>query len=348
MAQLLDKDSRDLIKHFSPLYQIDHKYHSQLASELKLINVKPGDIIVRKSRNPKQLHYLVSGIVEVRESFENRYNIDHKQPICGKALEAAIEKNASVKALEECIVMVANADKIDQYLSWSQDYTIFYLDESDLTIDDNDLIDDDFQEDWDNVFIRSKLAANLSNRSIHQLLSQIEDVEVKAGQQVVKAHTPGDYFYIIKYGNALVETAKHGPFQGQTFNLNPGNYFGDEALVADTLRNASVKMVSDGLLGRLNIDAFNHLIKQHLVSQLTKEIKPSSEQMRILDVRFPIEYRHGHAEDSINLPIQYLRQRMDTLKQSMLYVIAPANDRRAELATYLMRQAGFDAYQMSA
>lgn len=347
MAQLMTKDSRDLIKRFSPLYQIDHKYHSKLASELKLITVKPGDSIIRKSRNPKQLHYLVSGTVEVRASFDNRFNIHHQQPICGKALEYAVGARASVKAQDECVLLVTNADQIDQYLSWSQDHTIFYLHESEITIDDQDLIDGESMEDWDNVFIRSKLAANLSNQAIHQILSQLEDIEVKAGQCAVRANSPGDYFYIIKQGTAEVQTMAQGPYKGQRFELGAGNYFGDEALVADTIRNASVTMTTDGVLGRLDIDAFNYLIKQHLVSPLTQDIQSIADKVKILDVRLPLEYKLGHTENSINLPISFLRQRMEEMKESLFYVITPANDRRAELATYLMRQAGFEAYQLA-
>lgn len=347
MAQLLNQDPTALIKHFSPLNQVDHKYHSQLASELRLITVKSGDIIIRKSRNAKLMHFLVSGTAEVRESFENRYNITHKNKECSRALEASLARQSSVKAVEDCVILVTNTDLIDQYLSWSQDFSIYYLEETDILVEDNDLIDDDFQEDWDNVFVRSKLAANMSNRAIHQLLSQIADIEVKAGDTIVKANSRGDYFYIIKQGNAIVETASAGPFAGQQFELNPGNYFGDEALVADTVRNASVKMTTDGVLGRVDIDAFNHLIKQHLVSPLTDDIEVSASKVQIIDVRFPIEYRQGHPHNSINLPINSLRKRLDEMKDSLLYVISPANDSRAELATYLMRQAGFDAYQAS-
>ena len=347
MAQLLDKDPRELIKRFSPLYQIDQKYHSNLASELRLITVEPDEIIIRKSRDPMQMHYLVSGAVEIRESFENRYRVDHRDALCSKTLESALKERSSVKALERCVLLVANAEKIDQYLSWSQDYTIFYLDEGEMSVDAFDLIDDDFQEDWDSVFIRSKLAANLSNRAIHQLLSQLEDIEVAAGECVVRANTPGDFFYVIKQGEAEVLTAAQGPFRGERFPLGPGNYFGDEALVADTIRNASVTMVSDGVLGRLNIEAFNHLIKQYLVSPLEEEIR-SHDKVKILDVRLPLEYRHGHVDNSVNMPISMLRQQMQEMKESLLYVITPANDRRTELATYLMRQAGFEAYYLPA
>lgn len=345
MAQLLKQDPQDLIQRFSPLNQVDHKYLSQLATELRLITVKSGDIIIRKSRNPKLMHFLVSGEAEVRESFENRYNITHKNPECCRALESSLAKQSTIKAVRDCVLLVTDADVIDKYMTWSEDFSIHYLGETDIIVEDHDLIDDDFKEDWDNVFVRSKLAANLSNRAIHQLLSQLEDIEVKAGETIVKAHTPGDYFYVIKYGYAVVETDPNGPFRGQQFELNPGNYFGDEALIADTIRNASVKMAVDGTLGRLDIDSFLNLVKSHLVSPLSSDIKVSPDNMQVIDVRFPFEYKRGHLKNSINLPINSLRKKLDEMKDSLLYVIGPPNDSRAELATYLMRQAGFEAYQ---
>lgn len=347
MAHVIQQDPRDFIKRFTPLYQVDRKFHSQLASDLKLITVKAGETIIRKTRTPSLLHFLIEGDIEVRESFEVRYNVSHDDQICGSALEAKLPKQATIKAASACTLLAANANQLDQYLSWSQDYSIFYLDEGEMTIEDVDLIDDNFQEDWDNVFIRSKLAANLPNRAIHQLLSQLEDVEVTTGECVVKANTPGDYFYILKQGFAEVKTLTNGPFKGQSFSLEPGNYFGDEALVAETLRNASVTMSSDGLLGRLPLEAFNHLVKQYLVSPLTEDIDPNAKHVKVIDVRLPLEYKLGHDKNSINLPISFLRQRMDEMKETSLYVMSPADDRRAELATYLMRQAGFEAYCMS-
>lgn len=348
MVHLVKKDPRALIQRFSPLNQISQKYHSQLASQLRMIKVRQGDTIIAKSRNTKLLHFLVVGKVDIRESFENRYTIDDKDSSGQQPLEASLAERGSAKAASDCLILVANTDQVDQYLTWSQDYNIFYLDEGDLSVTDQDLIDDSFQEDWDNVFIRSKLAANLSNRVIHEVLSQLEDVEVKSNEVIVKANSIGDYFYVLKEGVAEVQTESKGPFKGACFKLNPGNYFGDEALVADTKRNATVTMKSHGVLGRLPIDAFNLLIKQHLVSPLTADMHwaTNDDDVAVLDVRFPIEFNLGHEDGSINLPINRLRKELGAFKQSLRYIVTPANDSRAELATYLMRQAGFEAYHL--
>ncbi len=347
MAQASKYTPRALIEKFSPLNQVASKYHSQLASHLRLIKVKAGKGIIKQDKHSKLLHFLVEGQVEIRESFDIRYPFSHDDQDSDLSLESRLQSRSSVKATTDCAILVANTEKIDQFLTWGQDYTIFYLDEGDVSLKDDDLIDDDYQEDWDNVFIRSNLASNLSNAVIHQLMSQLENMPVKANEVIVKAHSPGDYFYLIKQGSAEVQTDANGPFNGECFKLGPGSYFGDEALVAETTRNATVTMSSDGILGRLNIEAFNQLIKQHLVSPLANDIDPQSDDVKILDVRFPVEYKLGHEEGSINMPISLLRKQLQDMKPSQLYVITPANDRRAELATYLMRQAGYQAYHLA-
>ena len=323
------------------------RYHSQLCDRLISKTFRRGELIIRKSHDRALSHFLVSGKVEIRESFELRYELDATDSRCREALEKGIHHRATVRAADDCEVLIAHNEYVDQLLSWDQDFTIFYLDEGDLALGEHDLIDDSFHEDWDNRFIQSALAANLSNLSIHKLLSALEDVDVRANDVVVRQNSRADYFYIIKQGTASVVTDPHGPFQGQAFELSPGDYFGDEALVAGTLRNATVRMTSDGVLGRLDAATFNSLIRHYLVSPMDSG-KIDSERVRVVDVRLPFEFAREHYRDSQNIPISELRKHLDRFRPDQVYIIAPENDCRSELATYLMRQAGFDAYPMTA
>lgn len=336
-----------LIEKLVPLNQIDSKYHKQLRKHLKLIHIDSGNLIIRKNHDPKLHHYLIEGSAELRHSFEHRLTLSTAEQHFDKPLEQQLKERSSLKAIENCKILVVNTEQVDQLLAWSQDLNIVYLDESGMGLNDNTLIDDDFQEDWDNAFIRSPLAANLPNTAIHQLLAALEDIEVKAGQQIVKKHTNGDYFYIVKQGLAKVLTEQHGPFKGETFSLEPGSYFGDEALIADTIRNAEVIMQTDGVLGRLSNDHFQALVRPFLLSPAPDEIYQQAEHIEILDVRLPFETKIQPIEKSRNIPIAEFRNHMGEFKESCLYIIAPCDDRRSDLATYLMRQAGFEAYQLS-
>ncbi len=82
-------------------------------------------------------------------------------------------------------------------------------------------------------------------------------VEYKDGEKVFKQGEPGDDFYIIFEGSALVFQNKEGHEQPvKVCQLMFGDYFGEISLLLDTPRAASV--VADGPLKcvKLNKDSF--------------------------------------------------------------------------------------------
>lgn len=336
-----------LFKKFYPLNEIDSKHHEQLGEKSRLELIEPNGFIVRKSRNPNILHYLLSGSIEIRESFEHRTQRNSGDPRCHKPLEHELAERSTIKAIDECVILVTDNQHVEQLLSLNENYTIHHLADGELPLPDTAIIDDSFQEDWDNVFIQSPLAANLSHSAIHQLFSSFEEVTVGEGETIFKQNSPGDYFYIIKQGFAEVKTDAEGAYKGEVFTLTAGNYFGDEALVARTIRNSTVTMKSDGILGRLSHETFNSLIREHLVTASSDKALLSDEKTRIIDVRFPLEYRNNHHAGSQNIPISNLRKQLNEMQSSCRYLVTPVNDCRSELATYLMRQAGLDAYYLS-
>jgi CRP-like cAMP-binding protein len=336
----------ELYKKFYPLNEIDSKHHEKLGKKVRLEIIEPNGLIIRKNRNINAQHFLVTGSIEIRESFEHRTQCDSEDPRCAKSLEHGLAERSTIKALSECVVLVADSQHVEQMLSLNQNYTIHHLDDGKLPLPDTAIIDDSFQEDWDNVFIQSPLAANLSHTAIHQLFSSFEEVTVDEGETIVKQNSPGDYFYIIKQGYAEVKTDPYGAYKGESFTLTAGNYFGDEALVAGTIRNSTVTMMSDGVLGRLSHETFNSLIREQLVTATGDQSLLSDGKTRIIDVRFPLEYRNNHHEGSLNIPISKLRKQLGELHSSYRYLVTPVNDCRSELATYLMRQAGLEAYYL--
>jgi len=347
MSTVATADLSRYLSRFNALQNIAPKYCSQFAATLKVEQLKRGATIVRKAKLDNELHFLLEGSIEIRRSFDQRQVLDHLSPECRNSLESLLPDSGSIKASDDCQVLVADAQQLAKILDWTQDVSTFYLNSDALSMEADVKISDDYLEDWDSAFIQSSLAANLPSAAIHQLFAQLQDIPVAAGDIVVADQSDADYFYIIKQGSALVHTPLQGPLKGKIIELEAGGYFGDEALVADTIRNASVVMSSKGVLGRLSRKDFNTLIKQHLVKHLTPDVRFHSDQLQIIDVRLPIEYRGNHKEGSNNIPISALRHRLTDMKQSLLYVVTPANDSRSVLATYLLRQAGFEAYQWS-
>ena len=76
---------------------------------------------------------------------------------------------------------------------------------------------------------------------VQELMFIMEQKTVKRGEKIIEKGTKGDYFYIIKYGNARVDVA--GLARGKY--LGAFEYFGEVALMANTTRTADIIAETD-------------------------------------------------------------------------------------------------------
>lgn len=338
--------NKDLLSIFHPLSLIAPKYHDLVLEGCQCKQLKPNEVLIRKPVISTQLHFLIDGSVEARKSFNERHIVSSTDSQACYPLEEQLAETGVIRACSSCKVLVVDADSVDRYLSLSQTdgYKIVHLDEGDAVIQEDVMIDDFFEEDWLENFIRSPLASHLPSEVLHQLFAELEDIDVEKGDVIIEKNTPGDYFYVIKKGTAMVLTDSNGPHGGQTFELGVGQFFGDEALVAETIRNATVVMDGDGKLGRLAADSFNAIIKHNLVLPIEADKLTAADNCQYVDVRLPIEYKHSHREGAQNIPISHLRKQLDFFNVDQTYVITADGGRRSELAVYLLRQAGITSY----
>ena len=69
-------------------------------------------------------------------------------------------------------------------------------------------------------------------------------------------------------------------------------------------------------------------------------------EVQLVDVREEIEVELGHIEGSINIPVDTLRDKLDTLDKSKKVVVYCAVGVRGYIATRILKQAGFDALNL--
>ncbi len=62
---------------------------------------------------------------------------------------------------------------------------------------------------------------------------------------------------------------------------------------------------------------------------------------QLLDVRGPEEYAGGHIEESLNIPLPDLRQRLSELDKKQPYIVSCASGQRSYIAERLLKQHGF-------
>ena len=95
--------------------------------------------------------------------------------------------------------------------------------------------------------------------NIQTLFSRLQELSVKAGDEIVKFGAPGDYYYIIKQGRCKVFRPV-GSGEHTLAELGPCDSFGEEALISEAPRNATVTMLTDGKLMRLSKRDFVELL----------------------------------------------------------------------------------------
>ena len=347
--------SAEVLQRFHALNMVNERYLSALLEGASIVRLSKSQVLFRRHPDPMVSYFLLSGELEVRESFENRNAVEASGSQARFAIEELARNGATVRSLTDSIVLILLRDSIDRVMASAAEQGIdagMRVSEGDERLEEA-RFDDEYSEDWMARLLESPLMVHVSPTNIQRCFIELERVPVSNGEVLVEAGSRGDYFYIVLNGEARVYTEESGPYQGQTFDLLPGDYFGEEALVADTIRNATVKMVGDGEVGRLDKAQFDAIFKSSLVQHIDLEkalkfLASAGIQYEMFDVRFPMEYKLGHREGSINVPVVSLRKRLRELERTKTYLVTPEGGRRSELAVYLLRQAGLTAYLLNA
>ena len=178
---------------------------------------------------------------------------------------------------------------------------------------------------------------NMPAANIKSLLQRMETISADEDEVIIEQGSPGDYYYVITEGEALVTRTV------ELARLGAGASFGEEALLSGSKRNASITMTSPGQLMRLAKEDFNELLKEPLLDRVT----PDEAQVRVakgniwLDVRHVTEFNHSHLQNALNIPLHELRMRMKELDKNKEYICYCGTGRRSSAAAFLLLQNGF-------
>jgi rhodanese-related sulfurtransferase len=186
--------------------------------------------------------------------------------------------------------------------------------------------------------------AALPPAHFNAVLERCQRIEVKRGAVMIRQGDAGDYYYVIERGRCSV-TREVGGAIIELAELQGGDAFGEEALIAGTVRNATVTMKTDGILLRLGQTDFTALLQEPLLQRVT----PSIARARVaagatwLDVRFPSEYHHDGLRGAVNLPLNEMRQALPMLDKHSEFIVYCQSGRRSSAAAFLLSQRGFRA-----
>lgn len=249
----------------------------------------------------------------------------------------------SSKAVTEVVLLRVEFDVLDIMMTWDE-----------LTVAAESAAPDAPEESpaWSTMTgafsaqaLTSSALAKLPPAHIHELLCRFERVPVARGDAVVREGDEGLDYFLLESGRCEVHK-KVGGADICVAELKAGDAFGEEALVANARRNASIIMKTDGVLLRLAKPDFVELLQAPLLHAIDR----AEAERRVaagacwLDIRYPAEFGEDGLPGAINLPLNEIRSAFDLLDLQREYIVYCQSGRRSSAGAFLLAQHGFKAF----
>ncbi len=188
--------------------------------------------------------------------------------------------------------------------------------------------------------------AHIPRSNAQRLLAKLREVEVGAGDVLIKQDAPGEAYFIIKSGTA--EVIRCGA-DGRDYRLGvrvPGAGFGEEALITGGKRSATIKMLTDGSVLQFSAEDFNAHLRTPLVRALTltqaQGLVDGGAQW--LDLRHENAFNSKAFPHALNVPATLLRLKRNVLDSEQTYIVYAEDVAKAEVGCYLLAEIGYNAY----
>ncbi len=334
---MMDAATTDALGQLYPLDSLRPETREQLAGEAAFSDYLRGEVLFRAGDMDEDTLYLLDGEVSAdypdgktrqfaARSLQGRYSLGDSQP---RRFTATV---TSLRA------RVARFDRryLEKVIAWDQIARTASTGEG----PDGDR--------WVFRLLQSRAFRKMPTGNIERMFQGFEEINARAGEVIVREGDAGDYFYVIKDGAASV--LKHlDESESVVAYLVRGDCFGEDALLANTTRNATVKMMQDGRLMRLSRRAFEDTLKPPVVEWLN----PAQASLLartgavVIDVRLPAEFEQRAIRDAINLPLYRLREdAKDRFTRNDKLIVYCNTGERSSAAAFILTRLGFDAYAL--
>jgi CRP-like cAMP-binding protein len=347
MADKNDKNDKEYysetIKSLVPINELSPQLQNEVINIGNILKFKKKEFVFKQGDRDRYAFYLLEGEVDLLSNNTVQSTLQSNSDSARYAMARLQPRQFSAKASTPITIlqidraaldrlMVAEQQQSTQQVSGSTDMEV-----SELTQEDTG--------DWMTKMLQSELFCRLPTANIHQLFALLEPVEYEPGASVITQGDTGEHYYIIQEGKCEVtRIPSPGAKPVKLAELRSGDSFGEEALLTNAKRNASITMKTNGILMQLTKENFINLIKKPTLDEVTfsEGKKLVSEGAIWLDVRFQNEYEESNIEDSINVPLNMLRMQTEKLEQDKKYVIYCDTGGRSSAAAFLLTDRGFN------
>lgn len=313
-----------------------------LAGQSTLERLKAGDVIFNIGDEDTDSIFLLTGTVRETSANSQHSDISSGSEEALYALGNFKPRQFKAKVISERATLVrVNTQLMEKLLAWGQFAPDFPPNERIRPAKAPNAED----SEWMMSMLQTKVFLKLPAANIQSLFSRLVEIKVKAGDQIIAYGTPGDYYYMIKEGRCKVfRPVGHG--ENTLAELQRCDSFGEEALISDSPRNATVTMLTDGKLMRLSKADFVELLEEPLLNWVDAQTAADliDEGAIRVDTRLESEFRKSALPGAINIPLHQLRKQAGSMNRLQKFVLYCDTGQRSSAGAFLLGQLGFDAY----
>ncbi len=330
----------ELLRTFSPLDGLKRDNLAALARKVQIRELSPSQMLFKEGDTEKRTVYVVSGSLELLSDGQVDEIIEGGSDAARNPVAAVFPRRVSARARDRVQYISIDSDLLDVMLTWDQtgSYEVSEL---------QGKADDVGGDDWMTMLLQTKAFHKIPPANIQAIFMRMQQINYKSGDVVLKQGSEGDYFYVLTRGKCLV--TRETPLNKDGIKLAElavGDTFGEEALISDAKRNATVTMSTDGAVMRLGKEDFKKLLNEPMldwvsVSEAEELVKNGGQW---LDVRLPSEFENHHKEGAINIPLYFIRLKINTLDPKVKYILCCDTGRRSSAGAYILSERGYHAY----
>ncbi len=335
----IEQVSTELLRGFSPLDGLKRDNLAALARKVQIRELSPGQLLFKEGDSEKRTIYVVSGILELVDQAKVVGKVEGGTDVARNPVAPVFPRRVTAKARDRVQFISIDSDLLDVMLTWDQTGT--------YEVSELQGKSDQGGEDWMTMLLQAKAFHKIPPANIQAIFMRMQQINYRSGDVILKQGAEGDYFYVLIRGSALVTRETPLSKEGiKLAELHVGDTFGEEALISEAKRNATVTMQSDGAVMRLGKDDFKKLLNEPMLDWVSmtqaEDIIRSGGQW--LDVRLPSEFENQHLDGAINIPLYFIRLKISTLDHSKRYIVCCDTGRRSSAGAYILSERGYQAY----
>ncbi len=329
----------EMLRRFTPLDSLKRENIAALNKKLQSHDLEEGKLLFKEGDSDSRTFYLLSGTLQLTNQEGGLKTLRAGSDEARNPVAPMLPRRWTARAVDKVQYISIDTDLLDVMLTWDQtgSYEV-----SDLNTTQTAPAPDD----WMTTLLQTKAFHRVPPANIQAVFMRMQKVAFNSGDVVIKQGDEGDYFYVITHGRCSVTRETPLNKDGiKLAELGVGDTFGEEALISETRRNATVTMLSEGSLMRLGKHDFLTLLNEPMLDWVGYEEARSiiaGGRSKWLDVRLPSEFESFHETGAINIPLYFIRLKLASLDPSLTYIVCCDTGRRSSAGAFILNERGFD------